>query len=88
MESPLDVLEVFTRINLGGVEVGGTDVYLAAVKTFWNEAEHGSTGSAMPPVRSSTASVPCNSSHASPLAVSGRATSSTDRRTLAVGQPN
>lgn len=39
VESPLDVLEVFTRINLGGVQVGGTDVYLAAVKTFWNEAE-------------------------------------------------
>lgn len=34
VESPFDVLEVFTRINLGGVQVGGTDVYLAAVKTF------------------------------------------------------
>lgn len=41
VESPLDVLEVFTRINLGGVQVGGTDVYFAAVKTFWNEAESG-----------------------------------------------
>lgn len=41
VESPFDVLEVFTRINLGGVQVGGTDVYLAAVKTFWNEAEAG-----------------------------------------------
>lgn len=39
VESPFDVLEVFTRMNLGGVQVGGTDVYLAAVKTFWNEAE-------------------------------------------------
>lgn len=41
VESPFDVLEVFTRINLGGVQVGGTDVYLAAVKTFWNDAEAG-----------------------------------------------
>lgn len=37
VESPFDVLGVFTGINLGGVQVGGTDVYLAA--TFWNEAE-------------------------------------------------
>ncbi|GAA1771857.1 DUF262 domain-containing protein [Nostocoides vanveenii] len=39
VESPLDVLEVFTRINLGGVQVAGSDVYFAAVKTFWTEAE-------------------------------------------------
>lgn len=39
VESPLDVLEVFTRINLGGVQIGGADVYFAAVKTFWTEAE-------------------------------------------------
>ena len=36
--SPLDVLEVFTRINLGGVNVLGTDVYFAGVKTFWAAA--------------------------------------------------
>lgn len=39
VESPLDVLEVFTRINLGGVQVASSDVYFAAVKTFWTQAE-------------------------------------------------
>lgn len=39
LETPLDVLEVFTRINLGGVNVGGMDVYFAGVKTFWRDAE-------------------------------------------------
>lgn len=39
VKSPLDVLEVFTRTNLGGVQVGGADVYFAAVKTFWPDAE-------------------------------------------------
>lgn len=39
VETPLDVLEVFTRINLGGVQIAGADVYLAAVKTFWPDAE-------------------------------------------------
>ena len=39
VDGPLDVLEVFTRINMGGVQVTGTDVYFAAVKTFWPEAE-------------------------------------------------
>lgn len=37
--TPLDVLEVFTRINMGGVQVIGSDVFLAAVKTFWRDAE-------------------------------------------------
>lgn len=39
VQTPLDVLEVFTRINLGGVQVASTDVYFAAVKTFWPDAE-------------------------------------------------
>jgi len=39
MDTPLDVLEVFTRINLGGVNVAGADVYFAGVKTFWRDAE-------------------------------------------------
>jgi hypothetical protein len=39
LEGPLDVLEVFTRINLGGVNVAGVDVYFAGVKTFWSDAE-------------------------------------------------
>jgi len=37
--SPLDVLEVFTRINRAGVQVAGQDLFFAAVKTLWNEAE-------------------------------------------------
>lgn len=39
VKSPLDVLEVFTRVNMSGVQVTGTDVYFAGVKTFWPEAE-------------------------------------------------
>lgn len=37
--SALDVLEVFTRINLGGVQAAGDDVYFAGVKTYWRDAE-------------------------------------------------
>src|SRR4030095_771126 len=37
--SPRDVLEVFTRINRGGVQVAGQDLFFAAVKTLWNDAE-------------------------------------------------
>ncbi|WP_062529100.1 DUF262 domain-containing protein [Demequina rhizosphaerae] len=39
LKTPLDVLEVFTRVNLGGVSVAGNDVYFAGVKTFWPDAE-------------------------------------------------
>lgn len=39
LDSALDVLEVFTRINLGGVQVAGDDVYFAGVKTHWRDAE-------------------------------------------------
>jgi hypothetical protein len=37
--SPLHVLEVFTRINRAGVQVAGEDLFFAAVKTLWSEAE-------------------------------------------------
>ena len=37
--SPLHVLEVFTRVNRAGVQVAGEDLFFAAVKTLWNEAE-------------------------------------------------
>ena len=37
--SPRDVLEVFTRINRGGVQVAGQDLFFAAVKTLWNDAK-------------------------------------------------
>lgn len=39
VRSPNDVLEIFTRVNLGGVNVVGTDVFFAAVKTYWGDAE-------------------------------------------------
>lgn len=39
LNSPMDVLEVFSRINLGGVAVAGADVYFAGIKTFWPHAE-------------------------------------------------
>ena len=33
------MLEVFTRINRAGVQVAGEDLFFAAVKTLWSEAE-------------------------------------------------
>ena len=37
--SPEHVLEVFTRLNRAGVQVAGEDLFFAAVKTRWNDAE-------------------------------------------------
>jgi hypothetical protein len=39
VDSPSDVLQVFTRINLAGVRLDGEDVFFAAVKTEWPNAE-------------------------------------------------
>lgn len=39
VEGPLDVLQVFSRINLAGVRLDGEDVFFAAVKTEWPNAE-------------------------------------------------
>ena len=39
LDTPLDVLQVFTRANLEGVRLDGEDVFFAAVKTMWNDAE-------------------------------------------------
>jgi len=39
VDSPSDVLQVFTRINLEGVRLDGEDVFFAAVKTQWPNAE-------------------------------------------------
>lgn len=39
VDDPLDVLELFTRFNRAGVPFKDADIYFAAVKTFWNEAE-------------------------------------------------
>ena len=39
LDSPLHLLEVFTRINRAGVQVAGQDLFFAAVKTLWNDAE-------------------------------------------------
>jgi hypothetical protein len=33
------ILEVFTRLNRAGVQVTGEDLFFAAVKTRWSEAE-------------------------------------------------
>ena len=39
LDGPNDVLQVFSRINLEGVRLDGEDVFFAAVKTLWTEAE-------------------------------------------------
>lgn len=39
LDEPSDVLQVFTRINLEGVQVAGEDVFFAGVKTLWPAAE-------------------------------------------------
>jgi hypothetical protein len=39
LTSPMDVLEVFTRLNRAGVQVAGQDLFFAAVKTVWPQAE-------------------------------------------------
>ena len=39
LESEQDVLQVFERLNLEGVRVSGEDVFFAAIKTHWPEAE-------------------------------------------------
>ena len=37
--APEDILELFARLNRSGIPVRDADIYFAAVKTFWNEAE-------------------------------------------------
>lgn len=39
VDAPTDVLQVFARINLAGVRLDGEDVFFAAVKTEWPDAE-------------------------------------------------
>jgi Protein of unknown function DUF262 len=39
LDGPTDVLQVFSRINLEGVRLDGEDVFFAAVKTLWPDAE-------------------------------------------------
>lgn len=39
LDTPSDVLQVFSRINLEGVRLDGEDVFFAAVKTLWPDAE-------------------------------------------------
>jgi hypothetical protein len=39
VQAPEDILELFTRINRAGVPYNDADIYFAAVKTFWNDAE-------------------------------------------------
>ena len=37
--TPEDILELFARLNRSGIPVRDADIYFAAVKTFWDEAE-------------------------------------------------
>ena len=37
--APEDILELFARLNRGGMPTRDADIYFAAVKTFWNDAE-------------------------------------------------
>jgi hypothetical protein len=39
LDSEYDILQVFQRINLAGVQVAGEDVFFAAVKTRWPAAD-------------------------------------------------
>ena len=39
VEAPEDLLELFARLNRGGIPFRDADIYFAAVKTFWNDAE-------------------------------------------------
>lgn len=39
LDGPSDVLQAFSRINLAGVRLDGEDVFFAAVKTEWPNAE-------------------------------------------------
>jgi hypothetical protein len=39
LESPVDVLQVFARVNRTGTAVAGEDVFFAGVKTLWADAE-------------------------------------------------
>ena len=38
LQSMFDVLESFTRVNRAGVQVAGTDLFFAGVKTLWPDA--------------------------------------------------
>ena len=39
LEDPTDVLQVFHRVNRAGTAVSGDDIFFAAVRTVWNDAE-------------------------------------------------
>jgi hypothetical protein len=39
LESPTDVLQVFNRVNRTGTAVAGDDIFFAAVRTLWPDAE-------------------------------------------------
>lgn len=39
LDGPDDVLQVFTRVNLEGVRTSAADIFFAAVKTEWTQAE-------------------------------------------------
>lgn len=37
VDGPEKILELFQRVNRGGAQVSGNDLYFAAVKTFWHD---------------------------------------------------
>jgi hypothetical protein len=37
VKEPENILEMFIRVNRGGAQVSGNDLYFAAVKTFWHD---------------------------------------------------
>ena len=39
VRAPEDVLELFARLNRSGMPFRDSDIYFAAVKTFWTDAE-------------------------------------------------
>jgi hypothetical protein len=39
VSAPEDILELFARLNRSGIATRDADIYFAAVKTFWNDAE-------------------------------------------------
>jgi hypothetical protein len=39
VSTPEDILELFARLNRSGMPTRDADIYFAAVKTFWNDAE-------------------------------------------------
>lgn len=44
LDDPVDVLEVFERVNMEGIRTSAADIFFAGVKTRWHDAEEGLDG--------------------------------------------